>query len=208
MASSALAFAAVAALLTITPGADTAMVLRTVVVAGRRHAVLAAAGVCTGLFGWGLATALGVSALLAASREAYIVLRIIGAAYLVYLGVRALRSSRTDTATDPHAKATAPGTGGRVFCAGLATNLLNPKVGVFYVTFLPQFLPAGAPPMPTAMLYVAIHAAEGIVWLVLVATVIDRARTVFARPAVRQRMEQLTGLVLLGFGVRLALDSR
>jgi threonine/homoserine/homoserine lactone efflux protein len=207
MIGSMLAFAAVAALLTITPGADTALVLRTAAVADRRTAFLAGAGICTGLAGWGLATALGVSALLAASEAAYTALRIVGAAYLVHLGVRALLASRRDRTAPDRAGATAT-THRRAYLAGLASNLLNPKVGAFYVTFLPQFLPAGTPPLPTTMLYVAIHATEGIVWLVLVAALVDRARAVVTRPVVRRHIERLTGVVLVGFGLRLALDTR
>lgn len=209
MLRSALAFAAVAALLTITPGADTALVVRTALTRTRRSALTTAAGVCTGLLGWGLATVLGISALLAASRPAYDALRLVGAAYLLYLGIRALWSSRRTNTAGPGEEPLPHPTGqARSFRAGMLCNLFNPKVGAFYVTFLPQFIPDGARPLPTTALYVAIHAGEGMVWLATVTILVDRARAVLASHTLRRRLDQITGVVLVGFGVRLALDAR
>src|SRR3954462_15015043 len=135
------AFAAAAALLSITPGLDTALVLRTAAAEGRRRALQAALGIAAGCLVWGLATALGLGALLAASKAAYTVLKWAGAAYLVWLGINLILKPRErfELAAADQARA-----GQRSWLLrGFLTNILNPKVGVFYVSFLPQFVPAG-----------------------------------------------------------------
>ncbi|RAY11639.1 LysE family translocator [Actinomadura craniellae] len=208
MLNACLAFAAVAALVTLTPGLDVMLVLRTTVADGLRAGLLAGAGVVGGVLTWGLASAAGLTALLAASRFAFDVLRVAGACYLLWLGGRALwrvRRKAVGTAlADVSAKVPAPSSGGRAALrAGLVTNLLNPKVGVFYMSLLPQFIPAGAPVLWTSLLFSAIHAAEGLLWLAVVALAAGTARTVLTRPAVRRRLEQVTGVVFIGFGVHL-----
>src|SRR4029077_10434420 len=135
-----LAFTAAAGLLTITPGLDTALVLRTAAVDGGRRALLAGLGVCLGCLVWGLAVAVGLGGLLAVSRLAYDILRVVGALYLIYLGVRLLL--RPAPSLDLGSADPAPSPSW--FARGLLTNLLNPKVGIFYVTFLPQFIPSGS----------------------------------------------------------------
>src|SRR5579859_2037438 len=158
-AQALLGFTAAAGLLTITPGLDTALVLRTAAVDGGRRAILAGIGVCLGCLVWGLAVSVGLGGLLAVSRLAYDVLRIAGAAYLIFLGIRLL--SRPAPSLDLDSAGTAQA---NWFARGLLTNLLNPKVGVFYVTFLPQFVPSGASVTSLSMLLAGIHAAEGFVW--------------------------------------------
>jgi threonine/homoserine/homoserine lactone efflux protein len=205
MWTSVLAFALLAALLTITPGVDTALVIRATLAGGRAVGVRTACGVCTGVVTWGLLSAVGVSAVLTASRVAYDVLRAAGAAYLLYLGVRTLLATRRDDAAvvdDAAARSRlrAP------FRVGMLTNLLNPKVGVFYVTLLPQFIPSGAPVLPVSLLLAGIHAVEGIIWLGLVAVVVSRVGAVMRRASVRRALERVTGVVLIGFGARVALE--
>lgn len=214
MLPAVVAFTAVAALLTIAPGADVALVLRTALTGGRAVAVAAAAGIATGCACWGLASALGVTALLAASRLGYDGLRLAGAGYLCWLGWQALRGHRghrPDDGTDPGAAdRSARATGGsrrRAFRAGLVTNLLNPKVGVFYVSVLPNFVPPGRPVLPVTLLLVAVHVVLGLAWLSMLAAAVDRARGVLARRRVRRRLEQATGVVLVGFGIGVALDT-
>lgn len=205
--ASLLAFTAVAALLTVTPGVDTAVVLRSALAGGRRAAALTTLGVCSGLLAWGTVAALGVAAVLTASRTAYDVLRLVGAAYLVYLGARTLRAA----GRDHPAEGTAPSGALRPWAAyrtGLVSNLLNPKIGVFYVTFLPQFVPAGAPVLATTLLLATIHVLQGLLWLSLVALFVHRSRRVLGRPNVRRGLERVTGAVLLAFGARLALEAR
>ena len=199
MLSAALAFAAVAALLTITPGADTALVLRAAVGGGPKAAMVAGAGVCLGVLVWGAATAVGLAALVAASPTAYDALRLAGAAYLLWLGIRTWR----DAGALPEASA-----GGAWFRTGLVTNLLNPKVAVFYVSFLPQFVPDGTPVLPASLLLAGIHAVEGLLWFALIATTTQRLKVVLARERVRRVVGRVTATVLVGFGLRLALESR
>ena len=199
MLSAALAFAAVAALLTITPGADTALVLRAAVGGGPRAAMVAGAGVCLGVLVWGAATAVGLAALVAASPTAYDLLRLGGAAYLLFLGIRTWR-----TAGNKHDAPTRNGW----FRTGLLTNLLNPKVAVFYVSFLPQFIPHSAAVLPASLLLASIHAVEGLLWFGVLAAATDRLRHVLERQQVRRAVERFTATVLVGFGLRLALESR
>ena len=211
MGASLLAFAAFAAVLTITPGLDTVLVLRLTATQGRLAGFLAAVGIVSGCLCWALASALGISALLAASRLAYDVLRWAGAAYLCWLGARALWAARRRAAPvaadEPEPE---PDVRPGAFAAlrtGLATNLLNPKVGAFYASVLPQFLPHGVPPLLAAMALAGVHIAEGLAWLSLLVVAVGRAGRWLRRPAVKRRLEQVTGAVLLAFGVRLAVEG-
>jgi threonine/homoserine/homoserine lactone efflux protein len=195
--SSVGAFAIFAAVLAITPGLDTMLVLRTTALGGRRAGLSAVVGIALGCLVWAVASALGVTAVLAASRLAFEVLRWAGVVYLCYLGVRALlRKSTVEPA--------AASSGG--IRTGLTTNLLNPKVGVFYLSVMPQFLPAGLPVLAGSLLLGAIHIGLGAVWLTLLVLVSHRAAGLLKRPTVRRRLEQLSGVVFLGFGLRLALE--
>lgn len=205
MLTACLAFAAMAALLTITPGVDTMLVLRSTVTGGRRTGLLSSAGVVTGLICWAMTSALGLTALLAASRLAFDVLRVAGACYLLWLGGRALWNARRATRDIPEPPETRT-SGLTAFRTGLTTNLLNPKVGVFYMSLLPQFIPDGASVFWTSTLFAAVHAAEGLLWLGLVVAAAGAARRVLARPAVKRRLQQVTGLAFIGFGLRLATE--
>ncbi|HTX51380.1 MAG TPA: LysE family translocator [Caulobacteraceae bacterium] len=203
LSTALLAYAAAAALLTITPGLDTAMVLRTAAVEGRRQAALAALGIGAGCLAWGLAVALGLGMLLVASRTAYAVLRWAGAAYLAWLGLRLILAprSRFDQGVPAMRR-------GGWWARGLLTNLLNPKVGVFYVSFLPQFVPAGVPAAPFIVLLAAIHVAMGLAWsggLILATRPLSRW---LQRRAVVRWLDRATGAVFIGFGARLAFDRR
>jgi len=202
---SILAFTAAASILTITPGVDNAMVLRTAAVGGARRAFLAAAGIGLGCLCWGGMVALGLGALLAASELAFTILKYAGAAYLLWLGVQLI--ARPRRAIDMGAAATG-GDGMRVFARGFLTNILNPKIGVFYVTFLPQFVPAGASVAAFGFLLAAIHVVIGTLWfIILIAATVPLGRFL-ARPRVVATMDRLTGLVFVGFGVKLALARR
>ncbi|MGV9772896.1 LysE family translocator [Streptosporangium sp. NPDC003464] len=215
MIASALAFMLVALILTVSPGPDTVIVLRTTISSGRRAAFLAGLGVTLGCYTWGVATALGLTALLAASDIAYTAVRIAGVAYLVWLGVRALWNARRPTGPDGSAGPDGladglPGAPARALAlmrTGFVTNLLNPKVGVIYMTLLPQFIPADVPVLPATLLLVTLHNLLGMVWFASVVLAASLMRRGLTRPAVRRRMEQLTGVVFIGFGVRLAAES-
>ena len=209
-----LAFTLAAGLLTITPGIDTALVLRTAAVEGPRRAMLAAVGICCGCLIWGLAASVGLGALLTASRLAYTALRIAGACYLIFLGTKMLlRKHQLAVAMDdtlsPSACANPIRTSApRWFVRGLLSNLLNPKVGVFYVTFLPQFIPRGVPVMSFSMLLATIHAAEGILWFALLTLATRPVSLWLRRPPVARTLDRATGAVLVGFGLGLVLDDR
>ncbi len=217
MTHSFVAFALFAAVVTITPGVDTMLVVRTSARSGRRAGVAAAAGIVVGCLIWAALSALGVTAVLTASRLAFEVLRAAGVAYLVFLGVRALwRARRPAVAVagaDPlfgAGAAAPPAPPARAAAAaartGLTTNLLNPKVGAFYLSVMPAFLPAGVPALVGALGLGAIHAIEGLLWLSGLVLVVGRARAFLGRPTVARRLEQLTGVVFVAFGLRLAFE--
>ena len=202
--TSLVAFLAAASLLTIAPGLDTALVLRTAAIAGPRRAALAGLGVAVGCFGWAILVALGLGALLAASQVAYTTLRWIGAAYLVWVGYKMLRHPRRSFVPE------AGGNEGQrvAFTTGLLTNLLNPKVGVFYVSFLPQFVPPGVSVALYILLLGAIHAVLGLIWFSCLIIATRPLARVLGRPSVVQTCDRLTGGMFVAFGVGLALQSR
>jgi threonine/homoserine/homoserine lactone efflux protein len=210
-----IAFALFAALLTITPGPDTLLVLRASASGGPRVGVAAAVGISLGCLGWAVASAVGVTAVLTASQLAFDILRGAGAAYLCWLGARTLwtlrrrrpsRDAEVRADAEPEPAATDERwTTGRAMRIGLTTNLLNPKVGVFYLSVLPQFLPDGLHPLAGSLLLALIHDIEGVLWLSLLALLVTRVRGWLARPVVRRRFEQVTAVIFIGFGLRLAL---
>lgn len=207
------AFSIAAALLTITPGLDTALVLRTAAVEGSRRAALAGAGICCGLFGWAFAVSIGLGALLAVSRLAYDVLRIAGACYLIYLGAK-IFFRKAAPLVDATVEGSEQSRSGDAnvgaswwFARGFLTNILNPKVGVFYVTFLPQFIPGGVGVTSFSLLLASIHVAEGILWFVILISATSLLSKWLRRPRVAKMIDRVTGAVLFGFGAALALEG-
>jgi threonine/homoserine/homoserine lactone efflux protein len=202
--TSLIAYIAAASLLTITPGLDTALVLRTAAGGSPQKATLAGLGIVTGCLVWAALVALGLGALLAASVLAYTILRWIGAAYLLWVGYRLLRNPRrafiAANITD--------GSQGTPFATGALTNLLNPKVGVFYVSFLPQFVPPNVPVGPYILMLGAIHALLGLIWFACLIAATRPIASWLKRPVVVQACDRLTGGVFVAFGLGLALDSR
>lgn len=198
-------FIVAASLLVVLPGPDSLLVVRSIMLKGRRAAVTTTAGVLSGLAVWVAAAALGLAALLHASHVGYTALRIVGAVYLVTLGVQALRSAQRPAASVDRDRG--PGVLGVGYRAGLVTNLLNPKIGVFFVTFLPGFVPAGAPVGPTSLLLGAVFVAEGALYFTVLILLAERLTGVLRRPVVRRRMDRLAGVVLIGFGARLLAES-
>ena len=205
-AAQLLAFLVVAGLLTITPGADMALVMRHALGSGRRQAFFASLGIGLGCLIWGTASALGVAVVLARSALAFTVLKYIGGAYLLYLGARALGGAIRDDSTT---KDTKKDYSSRLaFGQGLFTNLLNPKVAVFYLTFLPQFVAPDRPVLPQSIFLATTHVLMGLVWLTVYARFLDRMAAVLLTSRVKRRIEAVTGAVLMALGIRLALAKR
>jgi threonine/homoserine/homoserine lactone efflux protein len=200
-AAALLSFSLVALLTVLTPGLDTVMVLRTALLSGRRAALGVVLGITLGCLVWAVASLAGLTALLQASELAYDIVRWLGAAYLIYLGARALWLSRKAVALDDSRPVPGAGASLRV---GLLTNLLNPKVGVFYVSLLPQFMPAGEPAWGAVL--VAIHLGLGLVWLPFLVAVAGHARAFLLRQ--RVLLDRLTASVFVALGLKLAFEAR
>jgi threonine/homoserine/homoserine lactone efflux protein len=213
-AEALIAFTLAAGLVTITPGLDTALVLRTAAVEGGRRAFLAGLGICAGCLTWGLIAAFGLGALLAASAAAYAALRWVGAAYLLYLGGRMLLNAQPrntgsgSDAIDIAAGITSHTSPKTWLIRGFVTNILNPKVGAFYVAFLPQFVPVGADVLSFTVLLATIHALEGMVWFGALITATRPLAAMLRRPSVVRALDRIVGGVLIAFGLKLILDVR
>ncbi len=209
--SALLGFAALAALLTITPGFDSALVLRSALVQGRRLAIATGLGIITGAFVWGVAASIGLAALLRASEVAFTVLRFVGAGYMVYLGARLLwtRVIRPRQEADAAAQsALLPRRWWGSWAKGLFTNLLNPKVGAFYVAVLPGFIPPGVNELGMGALLAAVHGLETAAWFAIIVYGAAAVRRWLERRAVRRTIDGLTGAALIGFGVKLAVSAK
>ncbi|MEW2412546.1 LysE family translocator [Streptomyces sp. NPDC046866] len=191
----------VLALLTLVPGPDMAVVTRRAVARGRADGLRTVGGITAGLLLWGVLTVAGLAALLAASAEVYLVVKLAGAAYLCFLGVQALRRP----GAEPHPPAAgAPEGGGSAWRTGLVSNALNPKIAVFYTGLLPALAPPGLRPAAGMALLVLVHVVLTVVWLGTYVYLLSRARRFFARPRVRRTLDRVTGVVLIGFGIRVA----
>ncbi|MDH6135173.1 threonine/homoserine/homoserine lactone efflux protein [Kitasatospora sp. MAA4] len=207
-------FALVVGLLTLTPGLDTALILRTAALGRRRRAWGVVLGIQTGTLLWGSLTSLGVTALLTASHLAYDALRLGGACYLLWMGGRMLWQSRHRSPTEstpeddvPAAEPPAADSWTAGWRQGTVTNLLNPKVGVFYVAVLPQFIPAGAPHFATGVLLTSEHVALGLLWSTVLIAFAQALRVRLQRPSARRLLDRVTGVAIVGFGLRLAGGS-
>jgi threonine/homoserine/homoserine lactone efflux protein len=204
------AFLAISTLLAITPGPDTALVTGNALVGGRRAGAFTVLGIALGLLVWTLAASVGIAAVLRASEPAFVAVKVVGSVYLVYLGAQALRGAiRGKGARIELAPAGTARIPPRVaFRQGLLCNLGNPKIAIFFTSFLPQFA-AGDDPSFAALLVLALtFSAIGLLWLTVYNLGVARAGEFLRRPTVRRLVEGLTGIVLVGFGVRLALERR
>jgi RhtB (resistance to homoserine/threonine) family protein len=199
-----LPFLALSILLILIPGPDTAVVTKNALLGGERAGALAAVGVATGLTIWTGAAALGIAALLKASAVAFLALKVIGACYLVFVGVQMLRSRGLPAAGD----AGSGQTGRRAVRQGLLSDLGNPKIAVFFTSFLPQFVHGGGAVFASLLLLGAIFAVLTFLWLAAYAVFVARASAFLQRSRVRKALDRFTGIVLIGFGVRLAFERR
>jgi threonine/homoserine/homoserine lactone efflux protein len=195
------AFIPIAVLVTLTPGPATALIVRSAVRGGHAAAMRTMLGNSTGIATWALLSALGVSALVAASEAAFLALKIAGAIVLVWLGIRTLRGTRD--AHEPRMLS-----GRSEFRDGLVTAFANPKLAVFFVALFPQFIPAHAAVLPRALVMAALIVACDLVWFTLLAWLVVRAKHAIAGSRLARRVEQATGAVMLALAGRLALEHR
>src|SRR3954469_13143717 len=201
MAGTLVSFLGVAVLVSLVPGPATALVVRSAAVHGRREAFRTVLGNSTGILCWALASVLGISALVAASESAFLALRVVGAIVLVWLGVRALLGNEGE-----------PGLGVRpartAYLQGLMTSGANPKLAVFFIALLPQFVPDGGPVLPWTLAMAAILIAVDLVYFTALAWVVSRAKRAVVGSTLARRVEQLTGGVVIALGLRVALESQ
>jgi threonine/homoserine/homoserine lactone efflux protein len=199
-------FAITALVLIMLPGPDQALITRNALVGGRSAGLLTMFGGVLGLTVHASFAAVGLSALLLASAKAFMVLKIVGAAYLLWVGVQMLRSAvRSRRSPDEYESVSAPRRRTAYLRQGFLSNALNPKVALFFVTFLPQFLSADSgSPRAQALVLSAVFAGLYVAWFGAYVVVVDRLGQWLRRPSVRARIERFTGLVLVAFAARLA----
>lgn len=207
MPTTLVAFLGACTLVAASPGPSTVLIIRQSL-HSRRSGFLTVLGNETGVFVWGVVAAFGLTALLTASEVAYDVMRIVGAVVLVGFGVQTLRAARR-APREPESEAEAAGarSGWASYRAGLLLNLANPKAAVFALSFLPQFVPDGAPHLPAMLGLAAIWAVYEIGYYGLYVWFVGRVKSLLSRAGVRRRLEQVSGGVLLLLGVRMALDG-
>lgn len=198
-------FTGVAALVTLTPGPATAMVIRSALRGGRRAALLTTFGNACGVLFWGAASAVGISALVAASEIAFLTLKVAGAVVLVSLGIQSLLRRRRDA--EAEAASTYRQTS-RAFRDGLVTSLANPKLAVFFVALFPQFVSSGHSPLAQGLEMSTLIVVLDLVWFSTIALAVTRVRRAFSEGGWAHRLERITGSVMIGLGLRLALESR
>jgi threonine/homoserine/homoserine lactone efflux protein len=178
-------------------------------VEGGKQAMLAGVGICFGCLLWGVAASFGLSALLAVSGFAYNLLRIVGAIYLGYLGIRlfirAFAFTSSNRAVEPVLDKAADSSAW--LKRGLLTNLLNPKVGVFYLSFLPQFIPTGVQVWSFSILLALIHATEGLLWFLLLTNATELLSGWLKQRRVVMALDSAMGAIFIAFGLKLALDK-
>lgn len=202
-----LSFAVVAGVVTVIPGLDTALVLRAAITQGRRQAFATALGISTGALLWGAGAAVGVSALLTASGLLYGVLRVAGAAYLIWLGAKMLWAAVRGTERPPSTAAASVESAWRSWQRGLLTHVLNPKIGAFYIAVLPQFIPAHTPHLAVGLLLATVHDVEGMLWFSVIICGAHSIRRWLGRRSAQRAIDGTTGAVLLGFGLKLSLAA-
>jgi threonine/homoserine/homoserine lactone efflux protein len=204
-----LAFVVVAVVVIVTPGQDTALTIRNTLAGGRRAGAGTALGVAAGQAVWTLATSAGLAAVLVASEPAFVALKLVGAAYLVVLGVQALRDAfRPGGTRRAGVSSSTRVAAGRAFRQGLLSNLGNPKMAVFFSSLLPQFAPGGEASFPGLAALGLAFCAMTLVWLTAYAVAVARAGDLLRRARIRRALDGVTGAVLVAFGLRLAAQSR
>jgi len=204
-----LVFVGVAAIVIVVPGPDTAVVTKNILLHGRRAALGTSLGVSAGLSLWTVAAAIGVASVLRASALAFTTLKLVGAIYLIWLGLQALRAARQTRSDAPPSVASRPemsALGG--FRQGLLSDLANPKIGIFFTSLLPQFVNPGQSVLVPFLALGAVFVVMTALWLTAYCLVAARAAETLQRPRVRAAMDRITGVVLIALGLRLALEHR
>jgi threonine/homoserine/homoserine lactone efflux protein len=205
------AFVGIALLVILSPGQDTALTIRNTLVGGRAGGIATATGVVSGLASWTVASSAGLAALLVASQPLFLAIRLIGAAYLIFLGLQALRAAILQRPRPADGTSIAPRARLRRMVAyrqGLLSNLSNPKIVVFFLSLFPQFVTRGQGAFVSLLLLGLIFCSITLAWLTLYAIVVARIGDFLRRDRVRRALEATTGLVLVGLGLRLATERR
>lgn len=201
-----LAFLAVAAALSVTPGADTVLVIKNSIRAGRQAGWATTAGILAGIMTHALISALGLSVIIAQSDRLFALVKNLGALYLIWLGAKALWQSMQPVA-DTH-NDSQPMASGTAFREGLLTNVLNPKVAVFYIAFLPQFISVGDPVLAKSILLAAIHNGFTLLWFGGLIWALSRGQGWFQKASVQTALSRVTGTLLVGLGIKLLMTER
>ncbi len=200
-----IAFTVVAAALALTPGADTMLVIKNTLHSGKQAGWATTLGILSGTLFHALVSALGISVIIAQSEFMFQLIKVAGAGYLIWLGIQTLRSIRHagDSVTDQKRKRLR-----NSFNEGLITNLLNPKVAIFYIAFLPQFISPGDPVLAKSILLACIHNVMSLLWLGGLALALGSGHNWIQHRPVRSWLSGISGSILIGLGLRLALESR
>jgi threonine/homoserine/homoserine lactone efflux protein len=188
----------------MTPVVATALVVRSAARGGRRQAFLTTSGNSVGVLAWACFAAVGIAAVVAASAAVFDAVKLAGAALLLVIGLRSLLNGHKADA----GSRVLTTSGRAAFRDGLVTSLANPKLAVFFVALFPQFIPRGAPVLPSTLAMTAVILAVDLVWYSTLALLVVRARRAFTEGGWGRRIERLTGAVLIGLGIRLALERR
>ncbi len=206
LTQSLLGFTLLAAVVTVTPGLDTVLVLRQALRSGRRSAFAAATGICLGALVWGIAAAAGVAALFVASQVAYAVLRWAGVAFLLYLALSYLRAAIRGGAGHTDLASGSVDTPREAFVKGMLTDLLNPKMAVFYLTVLPLFLPAGYAPVLAGAVLAGVHALVAFAWFTVIIFSAHAVRGFLTSRRGARVIDGAAGVAMLGFGLVLGIE--
>lgn len=201
-------FVLAAGVFTLVPGLDTAFVLRTSTLSGPRSGFGAALGITLGLFVWGICAAFGLTALLAASKMGFLIVKWVGALYLFTIGIRLLLQPRTalrdeEGGSNPNRQSALS-----CFRQGLLTNLLNPKVGIFFITFLPQFIPHDVNVVTFSLLLAGIQVLLTLSWFSLLIMMTVPLGAFLSRPRIVKILDRATGMIFVAFGLKLAFERQ
>jgi threonine/homoserine/homoserine lactone efflux protein len=196
------AFLGIAILVIVTPGQDTALTIRNAMLGGRPAGLGTAAGVAVGQACWTVAASIGLAALLVASEPVFVALKLAGAAYLVYLGLQALRHAIRPRARTVERADSSPLGASRAFRQGLLSNLGNPKMAIFFTSLLPQFGSSFWSLLALGLLFCSLTLA----WLSAYSLAVARAGDLLRRPRIRRSLDAVTGICLVAFGIRLAAE--